>query len=191
MTATSCTSRTASVARPVSVLVIERCSTDCMAMAVEDMASARPTIDAGLPGEAEQHDEAGDDGRGADQLVRPRPSTLWRMRQSSAGCSSSPMRNSIMTMPNSATWWMVSVSETRPQPVGADQDAGGEIAEDGAEPGPLGERHQRDGRREEDEDREQEIAVHEIRSCRGCVVALSPVARRKLTSGRRRVVGRS
>ena len=104
ITATSCTRRMASEARPVSVLVILRWSTDCMAMAVELIASARPTTTASAQPKPITRASSATTTLVAAIWVSPRPSTLLRMRQSSVPSTSRPIRNSIMTMPNSAIW---------------------------------------------------------------------------------------
>ena len=92
----------------------------------------------------------------------PSPRIGRRSCHSSAGRSSSPTRNSIITTPNSAkcmTSWPS--SPTRPSTHGPIDDAGDQVAEHRAEAEPLRDRHEHDGRGEVDE----RLARGRCRSC--------------------------
>ena len=161
MTATSWTSRTASVARPVSVLVMPRWATDLHGDGGRAHGERQADDQRGLPGEADEHERRRRGRRWWPTIwVTPRPSTWWRMRQSSLGCdfeADQEQHHDDAELGDLAD--RLGVGDEA-QAIGADDDAGGEIAEDGAEPRPLGQRHQQHGGGQEDEDREQEIAFH-------------------------------
>ena len=66
----------------------------------------------------------------------PQPTMGRRKRpQAACGSSSRPTRKSISTTPNSAMCSTVCGSATQPQAEGADDDAGGQVADDRAQPG--------------------------------------------------------
>ena len=85
--------------------------------------------------------------RAADDLQRRRARrSAGAAARAALGRSSRPTRNSIITTPNSAKCIIVStLSPTRAEHPRADHDAGDQVAENGAEPEALGDRHEHDG----------------------------------------------
>ncbi|GAB1362624.1 hypothetical protein MASR1M32_18600 [Rhodobacter sp.] len=100
-TAMSCVSRTAKPARPPGLRIRPFSVSVCSTMAVEDIASIIPITMA-----LRQFCPASQAVRPMARMVRqicapPRPSRRCRMSHSTCGSSSSPMRNIIITTPNS------------------------------------------------------------------------------------------
>ena len=112
-----------------------------MAKAVEDSASPKPTIvAAGQSKPGQQVRQPGEQDAGDHDLRQPEPENLRAAGlHSREGLISSPMMNSRKTMPSSATCRICFAAGDQPRRR-ADGDAGGEIAEDGAEPDALEQR---------------------------------------------------
>ena len=88
------------------------------------------------------------------------PSSVPRSRQSSAGCSSRPITNSIITTPNSAKCSRsCALAADEPEAERADRHAGEQVAEHAAEPEPRGDRH-RDHRGGQVHERLEEVRRH-------------------------------
>ena len=88
-------SPTPSCSRPFSLNV-------CMTIAVDDMARARPMARAACQLNPTRMNSARKSRAVIPTCTAPDPRMRWRIRQKWAGSSSSPMRKSIITTPNSA-----------------------------------------------------------------------------------------
>ena len=89
----------------------------CMAIAVDDSASARPATRAPFHGSTKSSAAPST----APELTicsAPPPNTARRMFQSRLGSSSRPIMNSMITTPNSAKCRIESTLRTKPKPHG-------------------------------------------------------------------------
>ena len=110
--------RIAKPVRPAGVAVMLRSAITCVPIAVDDIASAKPAINADGHASPSAISPADSSAPVNPSCALPPMKTAPRSFHSSSRSSSSPIRNSISTTPNSETWPMLSTFEINPHPHG-------------------------------------------------------------------------
>ena len=161
MTAMSWNSSTEKPDRPVSVWVMSRSLINCRTMAVEESASAMPMISADCQARPASMPMPKMIAVVAKNWAPPRPSKRVRSRHNSARLQFEPDQEQHHDDAEFGEMQDRAAIGDETDAVWADQDAGDEIAEHGAEPGQLGRRHHDDGGGDENEDRQEQIGFHQ------------------------------
>ena len=160
ITAMSCTSRVTSVARPVSLPVMPRCCGDLHGDGGRGHGEREADDDRGVPAGAEQIDDEAENAGGGEQLRDAEPEHLVAHAPELERVHFEPdekQHDDDAELGDDVDRLAVG---DQPQAVGADDDAGDQIAEDGAQPQPFEHRHEGDGDDQQDQDGEQGISGH-------------------------------
>ena len=110
MTAISWVNKTAKIERPPRLLIKPRSDSVCSTIAVEDSARISPMTNPVAAGYPKAMAPSMTPTVVSTNCSSPSPSNRWRISQRARGLRLRPIRNSIITIPNSATCWTSLVS---------------------------------------------------------------------------------